>query len=86
MNFFNFVQKNRLFEKILWRTKVSNSQIPQIPKEKKVISNRRFFSTKSKKIQKKEKKSKIQKVQKKVITKKIVENFGFFEFFKVFFK
>ena len=67
---------------------VSNSQIPQIPKEKKVISNRRFFSTKSKKnskIQKKLKKRKKFKKSKtkkqKCITKKIVEIFGFFEFF-----
>ena len=48
---------------------VSNSQIPQIPKGKKVISNRRFFSTKSKKIQKKFKKEKISKSPKKSYNK-----------------
>jgi hypothetical protein len=65
---------------------VSNSQIPQIPKEKKVISNRRFFlqNQKNKKIiiSKKFKKSK--KKTQKYITKKIVELFGFFDFFEVF--
>ena len=40
---------------------VRNSQIPLIPKEKKVISNRRFFAAKS---EKKEKKEKIKKFKK----------------------
>ena len=64
-------------------TDSSNSQ------RKKVISNRRFLSTKSKKIKKKlkkRKKFKNSKSTKKVITKKIVEIFGFFGFFEFFLK
>ena len=63
---------------------VSNSQIPQIPKEKKVISNRRFFSTKSKKIQEKNlKKKKIQKFikSKKSYNKEDCWNFWIFWIF-----
>ena len=53
---------------------VSNSQIPEIRKEKKVISNRRFFAAKSKR--KKKKKNKRKKIKKFKKSKKDTEMYN----------
>ena len=57
-------------------------------KKKKLFQTDDFFLQNQKNLKKIKilKKKKIQKFQKKIITKKIVEKFGFFEFFKVFLK
>ena len=58
-----------------WVYLVSNSHIPQIPKEKKLFQTDDFFLQNQKKFKKKLKKEKNSKSPKKVITKKIVEIF-----------